>query len=89
MIAATIYKGIEYVRVAELPEEQLEAIKNWLNPETVIKIQTENALLSDCLQYKDYQFWFEKIFTKAISEAEAISTKTAIATKSIGLAFDR
>ncbi|ELR71061.1 hypothetical protein C900_03191 [Fulvivirga imtechensis AK7] len=66
MIEANTYRGIDYVRVGDLPNDQKEAIQNWLNEDVVIKIQTETALLSDCILYKDYQHWFEKIFTSIV-----------------------
>ncbi|UII22177.1 hypothetical protein [Fulvivirga ligni] len=58
MIDATTYKGIDYVRVGELPEAQREAIQQWLNPGVMIKIMTPSGIMRDCVQYRDYQDWF-------------------------------
>ncbi|UII34042.1 hypothetical protein LVD17_09475 [Fulvivirga ulvae] len=91
MIEAKIYRGIEYVRISELPEDQKTSIKNWLNIDVVIKIQTESILMSDCILFKDYEFWFKKIFTKAVAAEEANAVTSEFKTKKKpvgGLAFD-
>ncbi|MEO1050255.1 MAG: hypothetical protein AAFX87_06505 [Bacteroidota bacterium] len=56
------YKGIEYVRMVNLPEEQRVAIADWLTEDTLIKILRDNIILRDCVQYSDYTFWLENIF---------------------------
>lgn len=75
MIEAKTYRGIDFVRVSDLPEDQRTAIQNWLNADVIIKIQTETSLLSDCILYKDYLHWFEKIFTKILPvQSQKVST---------------
>lgn len=90
MIEAKIYRGIEYVRIGELPADQKSAIKNWLNLDVVIKIQTESALMTDCLLFKDYKFWFKSIYTKAVAIEETREAKSDLKAKEAvgGLAFD-
>ncbi len=53
------YKGIEYIRISSLPEDQKEKITLTISQDKVIKIQMEGKLLSDCIQYVDYLIWFE------------------------------
>ena len=91
MIEAKIYRGIEYVRISELPEDQKASIKNWLNMDVIIKIQTETVLMSDCIMFKDYKFWFKKIYTNAVAAEETSPVKPEFKTKKKpvgGLAFD-
>ncbi|MBL6447412.1 hypothetical protein JMN32_13930 [Fulvivirga sp. 29W222] len=90
MIEAKIYRGIEYVRISELPEDQKTSIKNWVNMDVVIKIQTETVLMSDCILFKDYEFWFKKIHTSAVTTEEVSMIKSEFKTKKPfgGLAFD-
>lgn len=90
MIEAKTYRGIDFIRIKELPQDQKQAIKNWLNPELIIKIQTETSLLSDCILYKDYKDWFEKIYTSAVSgETEKANAELNPKRKPLtGLAFD-
>jgi len=74
MQEVSIYKGIEYIRVSQLPEEEKEQIRNWLNADLIIKIQTNKELLPDCVVYKNYVHWYENIFTK-ISPADVSTEK--------------
>ncbi|HEY0651558.1 MAG TPA: hypothetical protein VGD65_00475 [Chryseosolibacter sp.] len=57
-----IYKGIEYVLVAELPQMQREQLLQTLSPDHFIKILIEGAVVSQCLQYKDYSLWFDNVY---------------------------
>lgn len=91
MVEAKTYRGIDYVRISELPKEQQLAIQNWLNEDVVIKIMTESSLLSDCILFKDYSYWFEKIYTQAIADTapEKVKVELQPQTKPVtGLAFD-
>lgn len=53
------YKGIEYVRVSNLPDDQKEKIKMSLPQDSIIKILKDGKLIEDCIQYPDYLAWFE------------------------------
>ncbi|UII28409.1 hypothetical protein LVD15_08260 [Fulvivirga maritima] len=89
MIKSSTFKGIEYVRVSNLPQEQKEAIQNWLNRDVMIKILTPEGLMRDCILYKDYKSWFEKIYTSAtpIDPKETNSEVSNRAGKVSGLAW--
>ncbi len=54
-----LYKGIEYVRVSNLPADQKEKIKTSLSQDKVIKVLKEGVIIDDCIQYTDYLTWFE------------------------------
>ena len=62
-VASEIYKGIEFVRVATLPQNQKEKFWQSFDTEKIIKILTNDSLLNDCIQYCDYSEWFAKNFT--------------------------
>jgi hypothetical protein len=51
------YKGIEFVRVSNLPKEQIERINASFPKEKVIKILKGEVILNDCISYPDYQEW--------------------------------
>ncbi len=53
------YKGIEYVRVSNLPADQKEKIRTSLPKDKLIKILKDSNLIEDCIQYTDYLAWFE------------------------------
>jgi hypothetical protein len=61
-VNSTIYKGIEYVQVRELPPDQQELLLRSINQELFIKILVEGQLLGNCLQFKDYETWFDNVF---------------------------
>lgn len=64
MQKVSVYRGIEYIRISELPEDEKTQIRNWLDRDMIIKIQTQDQLLPDCVVYKEYVHWYEKIYTK-------------------------
>jgi hypothetical protein len=68
MIDSKIYKGIEYVQVSELPQLQREKLTQTLNQDLFIKIMIDGKIVSDCLQFKDYSFWYHSVYQpKAIA----------------------
>jgi hypothetical protein len=61
-VNSTIYKGIEYIQVRELPPDQQELLLQSINHELFIKIMVEGQLVGNCLQFKDYEVWFDRVF---------------------------
>ncbi|HEX5170315.1 MAG TPA: hypothetical protein VFW11_14155 [Cyclobacteriaceae bacterium] len=57
-----LYKGIEYVQLDELPEEQQLRIKESFNEGLFVKILVNGKLCEDCILYKDYSYWFHSVF---------------------------
>ena len=64
--AARFYKGIEFVRISELPLAQKKLLANTLNREIFITIKMNGETLRDCLQLKDYLSWYEAVYPKVI-----------------------
>ena len=58
MVKAEIYKGIEFVRISKLPEDEALQIAEW-SRKRKITILTEEEIWRDCLQYKHYKDWYE------------------------------
>lgn len=63
-VNSTVYKGIEYIQVRELPPEQQELLLQSINQELLIKIVVEGTTIGNCLLYKDYEMWFDRVFAK-------------------------
>ena len=61
-VNSSIYKGIQYVQVNALPSEQKEKLLRTINPELFIKILIDDKLVRNCLQFKDYEWWFDNVF---------------------------
>ena len=68
-VSSSIYKGIQYVQVSTLPSEQRDRLLGSINRELFIKILVDGKLLGNCLQFKDYESWFENVY-RPISIAE-------------------
>jgi hypothetical protein len=51
------YKGIEFIRISALPEEERVLIRKTLDETKIIKILRERELLNDCIQVSDYSEW--------------------------------
>ena len=57
-----IYKGIEYVQVNSLPAEQQNIISQTLSNKLYIKILIDGKIIGNCLQYKDYELWYNNVY---------------------------
>ncbi len=62
-VQAENYKGIDFVRISKLPEDQKTAIAQTIASDKIIKILRENELLVDCIQFKHYELWYETAFS--------------------------
>jgi hypothetical protein len=62
MVKSKVYKGIEFVQLSELPQEQREMLSSTLNRSLVIKILVSGKILNDCIQFRDYITWYEGIY---------------------------
>lgn len=59
-----IYKGIEFVRISNLPKEQSDRIYAAFPKEKIIKILKDEVILRDCIQFHEYQEWFKETYQK-------------------------
>jgi hypothetical protein len=59
------YKGIHYVQLNELPASQQDNLLKTLRSDYFIKIMIEGSIVSQCIQYKDYSVWYDKVFNIA------------------------
>lgn len=84
-IQAEIYKGIEFVRISNLPSEEREKIFQTLERDKIIKILREKELLNDCIQVSDYKAWRSVQPAKEAQEAKV--PVPAIHSDALKLAF--
>jgi hypothetical protein len=61
-VPSKVFRGIEYIQLSHLPQAQREKLLETLNQNLFIKILIDGKILSDCLQYKDYTFWYENVY---------------------------
>ncbi len=64
MTQKEIYKGIEFVRISNLPKEQNEIINAVFPKEKIIKILRNEVVLRDCIQYQEYQDWLKNNYQR-------------------------
>ncbi|NOS91118.1 MAG: hypothetical protein HOP30_04295 [Cyclobacteriaceae bacterium] len=73
-----IYKGIEFVRISSLPEDQKSAIWKSFDREKIIKILKTDALMNDCILYRDYLDWLGQSRTKVIEVKNTIQEEQTL-----------
>ncbi len=76
------YKGIEFVRISSLPEDQKQVFWDSFDRHKIIKIMRNQELLNDCIQYNDYQEWF-----KQVDMSETITLKQGALRKEFKFVF--
>jgi hypothetical protein len=64
-VNSKIYRGIEYVQLNELPQEQKEKLLQELHDDFLIKILIDDTVIRNCIQYKDYEFWFDNVYKRS------------------------
>ncbi|CAN5152282.1 hypothetical protein BH09BAC3_BH09BAC3_16620 [soil metagenome] len=52
-----VFKGIEFVRISALPQDQKDKIWKSFSQDKIIKIAKDEAVLVDCILYQDYLSW--------------------------------
>ena len=80
------YKGIDYIKLTELPDEQYLAFMEWVGKESIITIQVNGNSIKNCVQYTDYSYWFDSVLLQ--SSDPNSSNNSSRNGKSYGLAFD-
>lgn len=78
-VAAERYRGIEYVRISSLPEEERQIFWRTFDQQKVIKILKADALLNDCVLMKDFLVWQEMLPAgkSVLSKSEKVSVEAS------------
>lgn len=71
------FKGIEFVRISSLPEDQKEKIWNSFHHDKIIKIVKDTYLMNDCILYDDYLTWLKQQNTSVPTAGQPIFSKLA------------
>lgn len=51
------FRGIEFVRISSLSQEQQQQVWASFDQEKIIKIMKDQALMNDCILYTDFVKW--------------------------------
>ena len=73
-VNSTIYKGIEFVEISTLPSEQRASLLQTVSPDLFIKILVDGKLMPRCIQYKDYEAWYDNSYRPSASKEEVGAT---------------
>ena len=73
-VNSTIYKGIEFVEVSALPNEQKTSLMQTVSPDLFIKILVDGKLMPRCIQYKDYEEWYDNSYRPTESKEQSNTT---------------
>jgi hypothetical protein len=49
----------EYIRLSELPAPQAQQLREWLPESFLTKLEAQNGVMDDCIDYDDYEFWYD------------------------------
>lgn len=60
-----IYKGIEYIQLSDVPDQERQILENSFHRSQFIKILIDNKVVDRCLLYKDYLRWYEQYMPSA------------------------
>jgi hypothetical protein len=75
------YKGIHYVQLSELPVLQQDHLLKTLRSDYFIKIMIDGTIVPQCIQYKDYSVWYEKVFNIATAPVQEQRVRELIEVK--------
>ena len=76
-LAAESYRGIEFIRLATLPKQQYELFSSWLDGESIISILIGTEMHRNCVQYSEYDHWFENVYKKNQSSETVVKKKSS------------
>jgi hypothetical protein len=69
--AAENFKGIEFVRISSLPDDQKKQIWQTFEHNKIIKIVKDKSLMNDCILYQDYVSWLSQQQSGQVDEKPA------------------
>ena len=56
------YRGIDFIQISELPNEQYNSFMEWVGKDSIITIKMEGQAQKNCVQYSDYSYWYDSVF---------------------------
>ncbi len=70
-----VYKGINYIRISDLPNKQKAVYAEDQEKMELIKINTGDQVFHDCIPYSVYDNWYRSIYLQAENEEALINNK--------------
>lgn len=66
------YRGIEFVRLVDLPSSQQILLHSSPDFPERVKILINNKTVENCILYKDYEQWFYAVYKRSVAPAESL-----------------
>lgn len=60
--------GAGYIQLSRLPFNQTMKLRNWLSDTSMVTVKTDGLLVDDCIQYGEYEYWFDFMFGQETEE---------------------
>ena len=54
--------GAGYIRLSRLPFNHAIKLSNWLPDTSMVTVKANGSLVDDCIQYGEYEYWFDFTF---------------------------
>jgi hypothetical protein len=71
---AKIFREIAYVEVKDLPQEQQALLKHFKDAD-YIKILIDNKVVGPCMQYKQYETWYNTFRLPKLKEEATMQSR--------------
>ena len=59
-----IDSGAGYIQLSRLPFNQAIKLRDWLPDTSLITMNLGEGLVNDCVQYSEYEYWFDFSFSQ-------------------------
>lgn len=82
------YRGIEFVRLDDLPSSQQILLNSSPDYPERIKILINNKTAENCIHYKDYEQWFYAVYKRSVAPTESL-TRQPLNNVPVKFAFDK
>jgi len=70
-----VYRGINYIRISDLPDKQKAIYAEDQKKMELIKINTGDQVIQDCILYNVYDSWYSSIYLQAENEEALINNE--------------
>ncbi len=77
-LPAENYKGIEFIRISRLPEDQRQKLEINFSKSRIIKILKDSELIKDCIQFSDYSEWYSLNFKAEIAPSKPVLKRSVL-----------
>jgi hypothetical protein len=65
-----ITQGAGYIQLSKLPLNQGIKLKKWLSNNSLMKLRKDNRVIEDCIQFSEYEYWFDSFNNEKNKESE-------------------